>query len=297
MALERGAQLLARTRAERVVVEGGRARGIVARTAGGATVTVRARATVIACGALMTPVLLLRQRLANGSGALGTNLSVHPAAPILARFDREVDMQRRVPQSWAVEELAAEGVMIEESGNPPEIVAVALPFVGRAFVDTIESYAHIAAFGAMIEDSSRGRVRPGRDGGPAITYSMNPSDAAKLKRGIDAAAELMLAAGAKQVFPALRGFPELVDADGLAALRRRAVQPSDFALSAVHPLGTAPMGLDPRTSVIGPDHQTHDVADLFVVDGASVPTALGVNPQITIMAMATRAAELLDARL
>jgi choline dehydrogenase-like flavoprotein len=51
------------------------------------------------------------------------------------------------------------------------------------------------------------------------------------------------------------------------------------------------MGRDPATSVVDPNHQLHGVDNLYVVDGAAVPTSLGVNPQITIMALATRAAE------
>jgi choline dehydrogenase-like flavoprotein len=71
----------------------------------------------------------------------------------------------------------------------------------------------------------------------------------------------------------------------------------DLDLSAYHPLGTARMGRDPASSVVGPDHELHDCADLYVVDGAAVPSALGVNPQVTIMALATRAAEKIAARL
>jgi choline dehydrogenase-like flavoprotein len=297
MALEHGAQLVTEARVERVLVDGGRALGVLARTRGGGTLRVRAKHTVLACGALMTPVLLLESGVANSSGTVGRNLSVHPAAPVLALFDRAIEMQRNIPQSWAVEELADEGVMIEESGNPPEIAAVALPLVGRRFVDVMDEHEKLAAFGAMIEDRSRGRVRPGRGGRPRITYSMSDEDAARLARGSAAIAELFLASGARTVFPALRGVAEVTNQAALERLRAHRVRPGDFALSAVHPLGTARMGVDPRTSVVKPDHETHDVRDLFVVDGAAVPTALGVNPQITIMALATRAAEGIAARL
>ena len=66
---------------------------------------------------------------------------------------------------------------------------------------------------------------------------------------------------------------------------------SDLMLTSYHPLGTCKMGKDPKTSVVDLNHEMHDLPGLFVVDGSTVPGPLGVNPQITIMAMATRAAE------
>jgi choline dehydrogenase-like flavoprotein len=48
---------------------------------------------------------------------------------------------------------------------------------------------------------------------------------------------------------------------------------------------------------VGPDHEAHDVRGLYVCDGSAVPSSLGVNPQLTIMAMSLRAAEIIDARL
>ena len=71
----------------------------------------------------------------------------------------------------------------------------------------------------------------------------------------------------------------------------------DFELSDYHPLGTARMGMDPRRSVVGPDHQAHDLPGMYIVDGSAVPSSLAVNPQVTIMALASRAAEKLAARL
>ncbi len=120
---------------------------------------------------------------------------------------------------------------------------------------------------------------------------------AKLQRGIATVCEVFLAAGARRVFPFLPGMPELSSKRDIAKLRALSLSPSDIEVTAYHPLGTCRMGTDPRTSVVGPDYETHEVKSLYVADGSAVPSALGVNPQLTIMAMALRAAETIDERL
>jgi len=99
------------------------------------------------------------------------------------------------------------------------------------------------------------------------------------------------------VLPMIHGFDELRGEADLTRFRRARLAARDFDISAYHPLGTARMGADPRRSVVGPDHAVHDVRDLYVTDGSSVPSSLAVNPQLTIMAMATRAAERIGRRL
>jgi hypothetical protein len=97
--------------------------------------------------------------------------------------------------------------------------------------------------------------------------------------------------------PLVAGCEEIEGEAGLAAFKKLRVRPGDFEVSAFHPLGTCRMGTDPSRSCIGPDGEAHDVAGLFVADGSAVPSSLGVNPQMTIMALALRTAEALDARL
>jgi choline dehydrogenase-like flavoprotein len=63
-----------------------------------------------------------------------------------------------------------------------------------------------------------------------------------------------------------------------------------------HPLGSCKMGPDPSTSVVDEYHESHDVPGLYIVDGSSVPSSIAVNPQLTIMALATRAASLMAER-
>ena len=62
---------------------------------------------------------------------------------------------------------------------------------------------------------------------------------------------------------------------------------------AIHEVGTARMGNDPKTSVLNKWQQTHDVSNLFVMDGAGYPSSACQNPTITFMALASHACDYL----
>lgn len=301
IALQNHATLLTGARVTRLLVEAGRAAGVVAtcRTEDGGKkrVTARAPHVVIACGTLSTPVLLARNGLGTGSGQLGRNLSIHPATSSLALFDEAIDGWRGIPQGYSIEEFHDEGILFEGAFAPMEMLTMAVPFHGRRFMEVMEAFNRLACFGFMISDTSRGRVRLGPGGKPVITYVLNRKDTERLKRGIAILARVYLAAGATRVFPTVHGFDEITTEADVRRLEAANLRARDFDLSAFHPLGTARMGIDARSSVVGPDHQVHEVPGLYVVDGSAVPSPLGVNPQVTIMALATRAAELLDRRL
>jgi choline dehydrogenase-like flavoprotein len=164
-------------------------------------------------------------------------------------------------------------------------------------MELMERFRHVATFGFMVEDTSRGEVRPGLKGSPLITYNLNTHDLARMQRALATLCDIFLAAGAKRVLPMVAGLEELSSSADVARLRGMRLAPGDFEVTAYHPLGTCRIGADPRTSACGPNHETHEIGALYVVDGSSVPTALGVNPQMTIMALALRAAEGIAQRL
>jgi choline dehydrogenase-like flavoprotein len=290
IALRAGAELFAGARVHRLIVEGGRARGVVAVTEDGKVLTVRARAVVVACGTLLTPLLLERQGLAGSSGQLGRNLSIHPAGGALAEFDEVILPWKGIPQGYTIEDLHEEGILYEGAMVPLEMTMTMTALIGPELIRLAESFDHVASFGFLIEDSSRGSVHEVM-GQPVIQYWLTEQDVSHIKRALDVLAQVFFAGGARRVHLPIAGFSVMESPDDLAALRRATLRPWDLDLSAYHPLGTARMGRDPASSVIGPDHQVHDTEGLYVVDGAAVPTSLGVNPQITIMALATRAAE------
>jgi choline dehydrogenase-like flavoprotein len=179
---------------------------------------------------------------------------------------------------------------------PLEMTMSMTQLIGPELIRLAESFDHVASFGFLVEDTSRGSVREVM-GQPVIQYWLGDKDVAHIKRGLDVLAQVFFAAGARRVHLPISGFDILESEDDLQKLRRSTVRAWDLDLSAYHPLGTARMGVDARSSVVNADHEMHDVDSLYIVDGAAVPSAIGVNPQITIMALATRAAEKIAARL
>jgi hypothetical protein len=260
-------------------------------------VRVKAETVVIAGGALMTPLLLGRNGLCTASGWLGKNLSIHPASKVMAVFDEPIDMVNAIPQSYAIDHLADEGIMLEGGSMPPDVAAMGIWYVGRQLTDLMDHYRNLALFGFMIQDHSRGAVRPGPGGSPLITYNLSESDARRMQRAFEVLCDVFLAAGSKRVLPFVQGHFEIRDSNDLQALRSRVLRPGDFEVTAYHPLGTCRIGSDPKRSCLRPDHEAWDVGSLYVVDGSAIPSSLGANPQLTIMAMALRAAEAIDSRL
>jgi choline dehydrogenase-like flavoprotein len=293
-ALERGAQLVTAARVDGIEVVAGRTRGVTARLGSGRRLRVRSEAVVLAGGALMTPLILKEAGACRFSPALGKNLSIHPATKTLALFDEVIDMAHGIPQGYSIDALESEGIMFEGGSMPLDVLSMSVPWVGPRLTDLLSQYANLALFGFMIEDTSRGEVRTGARGSPLIVYNLNATDTARMQRAMAVLCEVFLAAGARRVYPMLPGLEELSTLREVQKLREMRLPPSAFDVTAYHPLGTCRMGTDPAASVVGPTFETHEVERLFVADGSVMPTALGVNPQMTIMALALRAGESVD---
>ena len=190
LALENNALCLTGARVSNVLVEDGRAVGVeaVCSVNGGAekrTIRVKAPYTVLACGSLYTPLLLLQNKLCNRWDQVGRHLSIHPASGMNGVFDQRIEGWRGIPQGYSIDEFKDEGLLFEGAFVPFEMASMSMPIIGRPFIDAMEAFGRMAIFGFMISDTSRGRVYNGPKGRPLITYSMNDQDLALLQRGRD----------------------------------------------------------------------------------------------------------------
>jgi choline dehydrogenase-like flavoprotein len=314
-AQESGTRVVVRTKVDRVLVEGGAARGIAGRTADGRPLTIRARAVIVACGALHTPALLRRSGLQNPN--IGKHLRLHPAAAVFGVFDEELKPWEGVMQALYSDQHrdlhGGYGLKYETAANHPHLFIPFSPWRGGAdHYRLMQALSHTVPIGVLLRDRDGGEVRVGRDGEPVARYKLSPFDTGHLRTGIDGAAQILEAAGARRVFsshtkwvgydPAAGNGPT-GGADGTG--RARFMADADAAgygagqisLGSFHIMGSARMGGSPATSACDPTGQTWDVRDLYVMDGSSFPTASGVNPQISIQSIAHMNARGLAARL
>jgi choline dehydrogenase-like flavoprotein len=299
-AVAAGARVRAEVEARRVVFERGRAAGLdcVARMNGRSRrFTLRARrGVVLAGGAFGTPELMLRSGLRSPSGQLGRNLRIHPACWVGARFPEEVRGWDGVMQSYAVTEWEDRGILLEATFTPLAFGAQWLPGTGIEHAERVLAYDRVGSTGVHLSDRSAGRVGLARDGSLRITYGLTDDDAARLVFGIARAAELFYAAGATEVYPQIGGVPTIPKAR-VADLEASPPPRGALRLEAFHPMGTARMDSNPGLGVVGTDGAVHGADALYVADGSLLPSSIGVNPMMTIIAMASHVARHLGARL
>jgi long-chain-alcohol oxidase len=301
-----GTRMLVRTRVQRVVVEGGVARGIIGITADGHRVNIRSRAVIAACGAIHTPALLRRSGLDNEN--IGKNLRLHPAGVVFGVFDEELKPWEGVMQALYSDQFRdlddGYGLKLETAPMHPHLLVPFGPWRNAAeHFKLVEALTNTTPIGVLLRDRDGGEVRVGRDGEPVVRYKLSKFDAGHLRTGMDGAAHLLEEAGARRIYSSHASW---VSYDpGRAGSRQRFMADADAAgygpgqvvLNSFHIMGSARMGGSPSMSACDPTGQTWDVRNLYVLDGSSFPTASGVNPQISIQAIAHMSARGLAARL
>ena len=275
--------------AERVLIDEGRATGVVLRH-GGRDVRVRSRAIVVACGAIGSSVLLLRSGVRRN---VGTRLSFNAATVMLARFADRIDAYDGDQMTAYVD---TGGYLLESSFQAPVAHAISVPGWFETHFERMRDYPRYASCGIVVGTDHNGRVKQFpllRDLLGPIRYRMTARDLDVLKAGMTAATQMYLAMGAELVLPAT-----FVD----APLRGRDFGPDDRRgdprrtstascggrgrhAELSHPQGGNPLG-DRRIGAVDPGFRVHGVRGLYVCDASVFPTTIRINPMLTVMALA-----------
>jgi choline dehydrogenase-like flavoprotein len=306
LALRQGVELRTHCRVKRIATgEDGMATGVEYFDATGKLCFQAAHVVVLAANGIGTPRLLLNSAsethpngLANSSDQVGRNLMFHPYIQVYGYVDQEVDGNRGPPLNlWSHEFYETDpardfkrGYMFQVSRGIGAIAeAIASHETGRLpwGADHHATYRKLVYrrlnLSVVVDDLPEAHNRVTLDPvlkdshgipAPKVEYRMGENTLRMIDHGVANARKVLDAIGARDI----------------------AVQ-NPILYGGWHNLGTARMGADPRTSVVNEWGRTHDVRNLFIIDGSLFASAGGVNPTSTIQALALYIADAMKQRL
>ena len=306
-AVAAGARLYANVRVERIEADGRRATAVLGAVRDPATdlptgrrVVVRPRAVVVAGGAINSPALLLRSGL-DPNGRAGKRTFLHPVVASVALFPTPIEAWQGAPQSVASTQFEERdhgrmGFFMETVPIHPMLAGTSLGGFGAPHGDVMARLANAQALIALCldgfhEGDEGGAVSLREDGRVRLDYPITPALWEALRERNKALARIQLAAGAERVLSFHDPPVELRGPADLAALDAAPWEPMRVTLYSAHPMGGCAMGKDPSRAVVDSTLRLRALDNLWVVDGSVFPTSLGVNPQLTIAALARWAAD------
>ncbi|NJD29551.1 MAG: hypothetical protein FIA92_14825 [Chloroflexi bacterium] len=316
-----GARILDRARVLAIVRDGGGAvagvRGLlgpaeVGGQGGPRPFGIHAHQVVLAAGPLRSPAIL--QASAVDHPAVGRHLRVHPVAVVGAIQRTPVDMWRGTMQAvhsleFGRDERGRRRYVIESAPGHLGLMALVLPWEGAAaHAAEMARARYFAPLIAVTRDGGEGRTTLTQAGRVRIDYRLDEAGRATLRHALGSMVRIARAAGAEEILalgmPPQRHRPETgaePDAEARFAAYLEAVAGMSFApnrgvVASAHQMGTLRMGADPADHPadsrgrIRADRAGDPIRGLYVADGSTFPTGIGVNPMLGIMTMARRVA-------
>ncbi len=298
---KRGGRIYSDARVDRLLIENGRARGVTGVFLDRTTKAERGRfrvdadVVVLAGGALGTADLLLRNVQ---DDTVGRRFYVNPHYFVWADFGRRIDNTTGIPTAYAVDgtrkirydergEYAGGGYIMLTNHQSPGILAAMLSDTGAVHAERMTKYHQLGSVMSVIDEEHPGRVFLDDDGHRRTEFRVQGVDQLKAVDYLKNASRIFLAAGAQEVWiPDVYGTVVHNEHDITTKITTRSVQPNAQFAAGSHLIGTAPIGTDPADSFAGPTGEAHRIANLYVADGAAVPTSISVDPSLTIMGVA-----------
>jgi len=309
-ALDHGATLVTRARAERFLIQGERIEALECTLLGedgirpnGRQLRLRAKHYVLAGGAINSPALLMRSNAPDPNRLLGKRTFLHPTLISAAAFPQRVEGYAGAPQTVYSDHFLHTqpidgpiGYKLEAPPLHPVLLSTTMAGFGVQHADMMRQFPHLQGMLALLRDgfhpeSRGGTVSLGAGGAPVLDYPLGDPLWDGARRGLLTMAEIQFAAGAGAVQVAHETAPRYTSwreaKEGIAALPYR---PHLAKVASAHVMGGCMMAGDPRAGVTGPDGRYHGLANLSVHDGSLFPTSIGANPQLSIYGITARLA-------
>jgi choline dehydrogenase-like flavoprotein len=256
-----------------------------------------ARIVVVAAGTMHSSALIAHSRLPVDLPALGRYFTCHPALTLVAQHDRPILNYYGFPKTYYCDDFEAEHEFILETCMYfPFTTAKSLAGFGAEHSALMSDFRRLQMILVLVSDEAEAdnRITPDSEGNPVLHYSFSERTLDALVVSQRKAAEIFFAAGAGRVHaPAADRFlierAESGKVDQL--IDRRHLKLGKISIASAHPMGGCRMGNGAASSVTDDRGKVHGLDWLYVADGSLFPGSSGVNPYVTIMALADRVAE------
>jgi choline dehydrogenase-like flavoprotein len=294
-------KIYADTRAESLLKSGNHVDGVKATISGkdghAFDFHIKAKLVIVSAGTVASSELLLNSGI-DVNGRVGKGVAIHPSPAMIGDFDQEINGHEGIPMGYHCHEFSVvrtgkRGYMLESVFLAPYEFSLALPGFEYEQKELMSRYPHYALIGSLLQDESVGSVTLGGPLGTILNYELTTGDAKLMIDGMKNSARVLFAAGAKSVITSHRKRTVLFNEDDLHIIDERGVAASDISIGSAHPQGGNAMGELAGASVVDSHSEVFGFDNLFVCDASVFPTSVGVNPQLTVMALALRLAEYL----
>jgi choline dehydrogenase-like flavoprotein len=279
--------------AEWIESRDGHATAVHCRLSDGRRLVVKANTVVVSGGALASSLLLQRSGL--GGRLAGTGLAFNVGAPLTADFPEVLDSFDGLQITHGYRPPEDDQLILESWFNPVGTQALLMPGWFRDHFHNMRRYRHLSCIGVVVGSQSNGRVRLGPFGsGMRLGYEPTESDLKLMIKGTKLAAKIHFASGAKRVMPMTfrsRSYTSLDEVDELDDIVR---DNTDIGLHTSHPQGGNAVSRDPDKGVVDERFRVYGTDNVYVCDASVFPSAITVNPQLTVMALADYAAPDID---
>ena len=229
-------------------------------------VTYKGKSVVVAGGSFGTSKILLNSGYGRRLPALGQAISCHPQYMTYALFDEPVDAFKGAFQGVKSydENLRKMGMKFENVFAPPIATAMLFNGIGKDHQKMMKKYRYLASMEVAIRDEATGKLSIGKGGKLLIEKKMTSQDMSRANKGVEFVQEMYSKLGAKEIIKCDQGF-------------------------GLHLMGGCAIGVDGKKSVVNPEFRVHDTKRVFIADSSIFPSAPGLNPSLTIMALSQKA--------
>jgi choline dehydrogenase-like flavoprotein len=265
-------------------------------------IRINARVFIISAGAIASSKLLLQNRIAENKAGVG--LCLHPGVEVIGEFDYEIKGNQGIPMAYTVHDFGVTRTteetrkeygfdsgefLIESIFLPLLQFSIAISAGGLSeYRRLIERFNYYTMAGIVVRDDNIGKISLTSTGRANVSYEPGEKELKIIAKGVEVLAKIWFALGARKVVTSHRAISTIQSEQEIPKLVEQILHnPKDLFLGSAHPQSGNRIGIDETESVVDSDCKVHAYKNLFVCDASVFPNAVGVNPQITVMTVAS----------